>query len=82
MGGTPARGSVGASPPQMVPTGETVVKLVVVLGEAPWEPGKTFEASFPVQVEVIWGEPPWEVGRKLTATLDEPGDPSRPRIEP
>jgi hypothetical protein len=52
------------------------VRLTVVWGEAPWEPGQTFEASFPVTLEVVWGESPWEVGRRLTATMDEPQDPS------
>lgn len=40
--------------------------------EPPWEPGQTFDATFPVTLETVWAEPPWQVGAKFTATMDEP----------
>jgi hypothetical protein len=60
------------------------MKLTVVIGEPPWQPGQTFDATFPVTLEVVWAEPPWQVGTKLTATMEEPqGDKeTRPQIDP
>jgi len=48
------------------------MKLTVVSGEGPWEPGAIFDAHWHLQLRVVSGEPPWEPGRELVATLDNP----------